>query len=56
MLDEERKQRSDLAEDFQSRMAEVTAEINDLRDTRTKEVQCNQDVRQKIQQQVETYR
>lgn len=56
MLDEERKQRSDLAEDFQGRMAEVTAEINDLRDTRTKEVQNNQDVRQKIQVQVESYR
>ena len=37
-------------------MAGVTTEINELRDTRTKEVQLNQDVRQKIQVQVEDYR
>ena len=45
MLDEERKLRSELAENFQSRMAQVTLEINDLKDTRTKEVEKNQEVR-----------
>ena len=48
MLDDERQKRSDLAEDFQKRMAEVTEEINDLKETRTKEVEKNQAVRQKI--------
>lgn len=56
MLDEERRLRSELAEDFQKRMAEVTQEINDLKETRTKEVQKNQEVRQQIQEQVAEYR
>ena len=45
MLDEERKQRADLAENFQSRMAQVTQEINDLKETRTQEIENNQNVR-----------
>ena len=56
MLDEERQLRQNLAEDFQKRMQEVTKEINDLKETRTQEVQRNQDVRQKIQTQVADYR
>ena len=48
MLDEERQKRTDLAEDFQKRMQEVTQEINNLKETRTQEVQRNQEVRQKI--------
>ena len=46
MLDEERRLRSELAEDFQKRMAEVTQEINELKETRTREVQRNQEVRE----------
>ena len=56
MLDEERQKRTDLAEDFQKRMQEVTQEINNLKETRTQEVQRNQEVRQKIQDQVAEYR
>lgn len=48
MLDEERAKRSELQEDFQTRMQEVTNEINDLKETRQKEVERNQEVRQKI--------
>ena len=34
MLDEERLKRQDLASDFQTRMAEVTNEINELKEDR----------------------
>lgn len=48
MLDSERAKRSELQEDFQTRMQEVTNEINELKETRQKEVERNQEVRQKI--------
>ena len=49
MLDEERKKRADLSEDFQQRMKEVTNEIHELRDSRNRDIERNQEVRQKIQ-------
>ena len=56
MLDDERAKRSALAVEFQQKMAEVTEEINELKETRTKEVEKNRDVRLKIQAQVDEYR
>ena len=48
MLDEERVKRQELAADFQKHMSEVTNEINELKEDRTREFQANQDIRQKI--------
>ncbi len=41
MLDEEKKNRADLAKNFQDRMSEVQEEINDLKNTRVAEVEKN---------------
>ena len=48
MLDEEKAKRVELANDFQTRMSEVTAQINGVRDERQKELMANQEVRKKI--------
>ena len=48
MLDEEKSKRVELANNFQSRMSEVTSEINGVRSEREKEYKANQEVRQKI--------
>ena len=48
MLDDERVKRSELAADFQKRMAEVTNEINELKEERQTEFKANQDIRAKI--------
>ncbi len=56
MLDEEKKNRADLAKNFQDRMFEVQEEINDLKNTRVAEVEKNQAVRNQIQEQVTEYK
>ena len=47
-MDDERVKRSELAGDFQKRMAEVTNEINELKEDRQREFKANQDIRAKI--------
>ena len=56
MLDEERAKRKELADGFQSRMGEVTKEITDLKEERQAEFAANQDIRQKIQDEVARYK
>ena len=56
MLDEERKKRKELADGFQGRMAEVTQEIQDLKEERQKEFAANQEIREKIQDEVARYK
>ena len=41
MLDEEKAKRVDLANNFQTRMSEVTSEINGVRSEREKEYKAN---------------
>ena len=50
MLDDEKQKRVDLAASFQTRMEEVTASINDIREVRQKEIQANNEIRGKIQE------
>ena len=56
MLDEERKKRKELADGFQGRMAEVTQEIQDLKEERQTEFAANQEIREKIQEEVARYK
>ena len=56
MLDEEKKLRAELGQGFQDRMGTLQKEINDLKDARIVEVNRNQEVRTKIQEQVDVYK
>ena len=49
MLEDERKKRMELAADFQTRMSDVTNEINQQKEVRQKEFEENQAIRKRIQ-------
>lgn len=56
MLEANKKERMDMAMQFQEEMNKITEDINAARAERQKEIEENNQVRRKIQEKIEEYR